>query len=115
MRKIYQKDWFGIRFSDFYKTDSSKIADTKFYEEFYKKFYDKFSSYDDLPEHYKECKINIAKDIINFSKDYDKVLSIGCGNGIIEDFLINSGKKCVTAIEPSDNSRWLSSEGGGVS
>jgi methyltransferase type 12 len=107
VKKIYQRDWFGINFSDFFQMDNNSIADEKFYSKFYKIFYDKFSSYDDLDEGYKKDKINIAKDLIEFSKEYSKILSIGSGNGIIEDYITKNTNKTVLAIEPSDNSRWL--------
>lgn len=100
MRKLYQTEWFGIKFNDFYKMDSMRIADYKFYEKFYDVFYNKFHSYNELPEGYKKDKIGIAK-------DYNKLLSIGCGNGIMEDFLSKNTDKKILALESSDNARWL--------
>ena len=86
MRKIWQTEWFGIQFSDFIDVNSMNIADEKFYEKFYERFYEKFKSFDDLPKSWVSNKLNVAKDLLEFSKNYDEVLSIGCGNGIIEDY-----------------------------
>ena len=99
MRKLWQTKWFGIQFSDFMDVDSVNIADEKFYE--------KFKSFDDLPKNWVSNKLNVAKDLLEFSKDYDEVLSIGCGNGIIEDYISNNSDKFILAIEPSNNSRWI--------
>ena len=103
MRKLWQTKWFGIQFNDFIDVDSVNIADEKFYE----KFYEKFKSFDDLPKNWVSNKLNVAKDLLEFSKDYDEVLSIGCGNGIIEDYISNNSDKFILAIEPSNNSRWI--------
>lgn len=111
MRKIYQHEWFGIKFADFCKMDSKNIADEEFYKKFYKKFYETFNNYDELPTEYKDKKINIAKDILLFANDYDELLSIGCGNGIVENFIVKNSDKKVVALEPSENSIWLN--GGG--
>jgi methyltransferase type 12 len=107
MRKMYQTEWFGIKFSDFCKMDSEHIADDKFYKKFYDIFYDKFHSYDELPKDYKKDKLKLAKELILFAKDYDRLLSIGCGNGIIEDFILKNTDKKILVLEPSNNARWL--------
>ena len=107
MKKLWQTEWFGIRFNDFIEyVDSKNIANEKFYE----KFYEKFKSYDELPEKYKSNKIGIAKDIIGFSKDYSEIMSIGCGNGIIENYIVMNSDKSIIAIEPSNNSKWLNNQ-----
>ena len=51
MKMIFQKDWFGIKFSDLGIDLSKKdIADVKFYSSFYKVFFNKFRGYNDLPK-----------------------------------------------------------------
>ena len=35
MKKIYQRDWFGINFSDFFQMDNNSIADEKFFIKFF--------------------------------------------------------------------------------
>jgi len=99
MKKLWQTEWFHIEFKDFINVDSENIADEKFYE--------KFKSYDDLPQKYTKNKIGIANDLIGFSKSYNKIMSIGCGNGIIEDYIVKNSGISILAIEPSNNSRWL--------
>ncbi|HIC10173.1 MAG TPA: class I SAM-dependent methyltransferase [Campylobacterales bacterium] len=107
MKKIWQKEWFGIKFSEFTELDSNKIASPEFYEKFYNVFYERYSSYEDLPLSYKKSKIETAKDILKLSETYDRILSIGAGNGIIEYYILQNSNKKITALEPSDNSRWL--------
>ena len=103
MKKLWQTEWFEIEFNTFIKTDPIHIANEKFYE----KFYEKYQSYDDLPEDYKKSKISIAKDLLLFSENYNTVLSIGCGNGIIENHIAHNSDKTILAIEPSNNSHWI--------
>lgn len=112
MKKIYQKEWFGIKFSEFTKLNSKKIADDEFYKKFYELFYKKFNSYKDISKDYIERKTNIARDIITFSKNYKDILSIGCGNGFVENFIIKNSDKNILAIEPSNNFKWLTNGGG---
>lgn len=100
MKKLYQKEWFGIDFKSFTALDSKKVADVVFYDRFYDEFYEKFNSFDNLPEDWKETKKQVAKLIIQMTDKDSKVLSIGSGNGYIEYLLWKEGRN-ITAIEPS--------------
>lgn len=109
MIKLYQKDWHGIDFCTFTECDPNKIAGIEFYDKFYKSFFQKFKSFEDLNKDWVSYKKQIA---IVLSKEiaYRKnILSIGCGIGIVEKFLIeNMSSINITAIEPSTNvSRWI--------
>lgn len=109
MIKFWQKNWFGIEFSTFAKLNSEKQADEVFYDSFYGEFLKKFSSYDELPERWKKDKKILAEFIFQHIQGCNTILSIGCGNGFIENELskMKWGGKLV-AIEPSLNaSKWL--------
>lgn len=110
MKKLWQTEWFGIKFSEFTTPNPDTIADEEFYERFYERFYEKFDSYESLPQKYRQNKTGIAKDLLRFAYHYDAMMSIGCGNGIIEHYIVNHSDKAILAIEPSNNSKWLQNE-----
>lgn len=87
MQKFYQTEWFNIQFSSFTKMNSSIQADEEFYNKFYIEFFNKFTSYEQLPENWKKDKRLLADFIFEQIKDKANVLSIGCGNGFIENEL----------------------------
>lgn len=99
MRRLYQKNWFGIDFKSFTTLDSKKIADAVFYDKFYDEFYKKFSSYEQLPENWRSDKKLVADLILQLTNTNDRILSIGCGNGYIE-YLLSKERKNIVAIEP---------------
>lgn len=109
MIKFWQKNWFDIEFNTFAKLNSEKQADEVFYDSFYGEFFKKFSSYDELPESWKKDKKILAEFIFQHIQGCNTILSIGCGNGFIENELSKmkwEGK--LVAIEPSLNaSKWL--------
>lgn len=100
MKRFYQTEWFGIPFDDFADTDYIKIADAEFYDKFYQEFYKRFSSYDDLPDSWLKEKKMIADFILCQSNTDDRLLSIGCGIGYIENQIKKAGRN-IAAIEPS--------------
>lgn len=109
MIKMFQSNWFGIDFATFTDPDPSKQADEAFYDLFYEQFFKKFNSYDELPLEWKAHKSSLANFIFSHVQYKKATLSIGCGNGYIENELSKmkfSGT--LTAIEPSITaSRWL--------
>ena len=109
MIKSYQKDWHGIEFSQFAKCDVNNIAGKDFYDKFYETFFEKFKSFNDLEKKWITYKNQIAKVILNEINSKKNILSIGCGIGIVEKYLIeHSSKINLTAVEPSPNvSRWV--------
>jgi SAM-dependent methyltransferase len=100
MRKLYQKEWFGIDFRSLATLDSKRLADTVFYDKFYDEFYKKFPSFEELPDDWKRDKKLIADFILKLSNNNERILSIGCGNGYIE-YLVRKEGRNITAIEPS--------------
>ncbi len=58
MKKLYQKEWFGINFKSFAKLNEMKMADTSFYDKFYDEFYRKFSSYEELFQDWKKLPMH---------------------------------------------------------
>jgi hypothetical protein len=84
MKRFYQNEWQGIRFSDFTKVSSNELPSSSFYNLFYKFFFNKYSKYEELDSRYKSEKRITAEWIINHLKPGDKVLSVGCGIGFIE-------------------------------
>tara|TARA_X000000368_G_scaffold408894_1_gene390106 strand:- start:743 stop:1465 length:723 start_codon:yes stop_codon:yes gene_type:complete len=111
MKKIYQNEWFDIKFSDLgIELSKKEVASVEFYSAFYRKFYQIYSSYSDLPKNWLSIKNEVAIHINNNLGDKRNILSIGCGNGYIENKLIENNKSLnIIAIEPSiDSSHLLS-------
>lgn len=93
MRKIYQKEWHGIRFKDFIGTSSKCLAGANFYGSFYKYFMKKYHGWSDLEPEWLKLKLQTAeflKGRLPGGKE-TKILSVGCGLGIIEKSFIESG------------------------
>lgn len=109
MIKLYQNQWHGIKFNSFSKCDSKKIPSKKFYDEFYKNFFYKFKCFNDLDEDWMSYKNKIASIILKEINTKKNILSIGCGIGVVEKYLVeNLSNINLTAIEPSSNvSRWI--------
>ena len=111
MNKLYQSKWHGINFKDFSACSNKKIADKSFYDKFYKQFFKKYRSFDDLDVDWVEYKETIAKEIIKEIqlKKSKSILSIGCGIGIVEKYIVENTKDVnITAIEPSEGvSKWI--------
>ena len=112
MRKIYQKEWFGIKFSSL-DIDLSResIAGINFYSIFYKEFFRIYHDYSDLPKEWRTLKDEIVNHISKLlSKNSNsKVLSIGCGAGYVENQLCSNDKSLdILAIEPGvDMTQWI--------
>jgi SAM-dependent methyltransferase len=112
MQKIWETEWFNIRFKSFTKLSEEKIAGMDFYKLFYNEFYKKYSRYEDLPKDWIESKKNIAKDIHLHSCKERKLLSIGCGIGFVEHELHELRRKVrdtgeVVAIDPNLTAKFL--------
>lgn len=100
MRKFYQKSWFDIDFKSFTELDSKRIVNMAFYDHFYDEFYKRYSSYDNLPAEWKHTQEMVADHILQQTNNKEQILSIGCGNGYIENLLSKEGRN-ITVVEPS--------------
>jgi len=118
LRRFYQNEWLGLKFSDLSKTSLFRKANIKFYDNFYQVFFNKYSSYDDLPKQYIESKKQVAFHLLPYLRNKSRILSIGCGIGLVEKKLLDllkqenfKNKKFdqkIIALEPSENSmRWM--------
>jgi len=110
MKKIYQSEWHAIPFKTFSKPSSSKMADASFYSSFYKAFFEKYKKWDDLDREWMDLKRQVGSFIVDrHSEDKDgRILSIGCGLGVVEKVLIDAGFNNLEVTEVSqDPLRWI--------
>jgi SAM-dependent methyltransferase len=87
MRRIYQTEWQSIPFSDFATVSSNELAGSEFYEAFYTEFFERYQNWDELPSRWRESKKIWADFIATRTRNRSKVLSVGCGLGIVERYL----------------------------
>ena len=109
MIKFYQSQWHGIDFKSFTTCNAKIIADEDFYNDFYREFFIKYKSFNDLGETWLKYKHNIADEIIKQLDVKHTILSIGCGIGVVENYITEKQSNInILAIEPSQNtSRWI--------
>lgn len=106
LKRIYEKEWFGINFNSISKLSLLEIADEQFYDSFYVQFYKKYMGYNDLPKSYIHSKLKHAQIIYDYvnNDNVKTILSFGCGNGLIEyrmpEFIQMEGK-CLDCFEVS--------------
>jgi hypothetical protein len=87
MRKSFQTDWQGIHFSDIARTSSRKLAGPEFYQAFYEEFFKRYLNWDQLPTDWRRDKELCAEFILARGGSRRRILSIGCGLGIMEHHL----------------------------
>ncbi len=113
MRKMYQREWFGIGFSSFTTPSTRALAAPDFYERFYEAFFKRYQSWQDLDPIWRDQKRSIAQFIFEQVKFGDAVLSIGCGLGWIEHCLLEMNGLTIrleaTEVAPS-SLRWIEKE-----
>ena len=110
MRKLYQEAWHGISFDSFYETSSTSLADSQFYEAFYKAFFEKYSTMDDLDPKWVSLKIRTITHLETriFASKQSRILSVGCGLGVMEMALVERGYSNVEVTETSNDAlRWI--------
>jgi len=110
MRKLYQREWHGIAFESFTKISSTKLADSAFYSPFYKVFFKKYKGISNLDPIWLRHKLQTVEFLKKHSefKNECRILSIGCGLGIIEKNLIDEGYKNLEITEVSKEPlQWL--------
>lgn len=110
MRKLYQTSWHGMPFESFTKLSTSHLPDSSFYASFYENFHRKYRGFDDLDQSWVSLKHQAAGFIINNPKikKGDRILSIGCGLGLIEMVLLQEGFLKLEITEVSEAPlRWV--------
>ena len=108
MKPIFVKEWHGIPLNSIKGFVKNKIPGEEFYSNFYEKFFEAHQTWDDLDPDWVDHKINSAKFIGSRLKGAKRVLSIGCGVGIIEKYLLEEGVKGLEIQEVSEEPlRWI--------
>ena len=110
MRKQYQTSWHSIDFDDFIVVSDKSVADINFYQAFYKKFFENYSSYSEIPKKYVESKMPVVRFLESKLQSKVRVLSIGCGIGLIENLLSERNKvdAKIVVTEPSEEAiKWI--------
>jgi len=87
MKKLFQSEWQGIPFSEFHTVSSRTLAGSDFYDAFYRRLFDKYSNYEALDVNWRRNKDELADWIADSLPDGQRVLSIGCGLGYMEQRL----------------------------
>jgi 2-polyprenyl-3-methyl-5-hydroxy-6-metoxy-1,4-benzoquinol methylase len=111
MKKIFQNEWHKISFKTFAKLSADRLPSVSFYSEFYKKFFEKYKNLDELDIEWLKLKQKTADFISNHEKASikTKILSIGCGVGVIEKSLIDAGYENLEITEVSEHPLfWIS-------
>lgn len=110
MRQLFQHAWHGIEFRTIAPLSSSKMADTAFYESFYRRLFATHSRLEDLDPRWLALKQRTANYIVQRVLDSPsaRVLSIGCGLGVIELELLRKGYRNLHVTETSTTAlTWL--------
>jgi ubiquinone/menaquinone biosynthesis C-methylase UbiE len=113
MRRFFQSEWQGIRFSDIGNISSTELAGADFYNAFYSRLFEKYKDYDDLDLNWRQGKRELVDLIVSLLKPGAKVLSVGCGLGYME-FCIQQEYGNIFELHVSDYAssalKWLSEE-----
>jgi len=104
MRKLYQTEWHGIPFTSFATLSSHRLADALFYKSFYQTFFQTYQDWEELDSDWVKLKLLTATFLKQFigSDRGRKILSIGCGTGIIEKNLMDEGFDNLEMTEIAD-------------
>jgi len=109
--KVFQKRWYDIEFKEFYQLTHKKIATTEFYRCFYNVFYKTYTSWEHLPAPYLSTRRQVAHHLAKIitDKKTHTVLTLGCGNGIVEkELLVKIPNLTIFTYEPDEtNLGWL--------
>lgn len=84
MKRFYQTEWQGIPFASFAKLSADQLADATFYNAFYRELFKRYGAYEELDEHWRLNKKQLADWIAARLPDGARVLSVGCGLGFME-------------------------------
>lgn len=87
-QKVFIKSWNG-----FYPKKNKQ--DNLNFSSHYKSYYSFQNKTNDLPTNWLSIKKEIAKEIASIIHPYKKILSIGCGTGLVEEFILENLPKDV--------------------
>jgi hypothetical protein len=111
LRRTYQREWHRIPFRTFAEESSTRLADAAFYAAFYKVFFDRYAS----PEQLDPEWLTVKREVVDFLRarpeirTSSRILSIGCGLGLIERWLAEAGYGHIEIHEVSrEPLRWIS-------
>ena len=84
-----QNEWFGINFLQTnLNLNPNTLATSYFYSKFYKVLEDKYTCISQLPQEWLKEKRNTAKALSQIIEKNNRILSYGCGIGVVEKYLI---------------------------
>lgn len=78
MKRMYETEWQGIKFSDFAKLSTTDLADAKFYNAFYRELFRRYKGYEDIDISWRRHKQGVADWIAKRTFPGSRVLSVGC-------------------------------------
>ena len=116
MTPMYQADWLGIQFRDVAAVSATRRADSTFYDAFYEKFFARYRHWDELGAGWLRGKKAVATMIRGLTLEDGRapraVLSVGCGNGCIEHFLLEADPSvALDVVDVSEQAlRWIRRE-----
>ena len=105
MQRIFQKQWHGIDFDSFWHGSSKKLAGSDFYRDFYRQFFQTYHAPSDLNPSWLQRQDEIFHTLLTpelLGLPHERVLSVGCGLGILEGKLFSAGHTNVSVYEVSD-------------
>lgn len=83
---MWESNWKGIKFTELgVNLTFFRRASQDFYTAFYKELFRKYTNYYDLPDDTKSKKELLAESIADEIKSEKIVLSLGCGEGFVEN------------------------------
>lgn len=110
MKRFYQQEWHGIPFRSFARTSSSELVGAPFYSAFYQAFFERYKTPADLDPEWLLVKRQTLDLIVQhpaMGKD-QRILSLGCGLGLIEQQLLDLGYTGLEINEVSSEPlRWV--------
>lgn len=104
MRKLYQTSWHGIPFESLSQLSSKKLPDASFYDSFYKAFHEKYEKFDDLDRDWIRLKRKMAEWVMDHPRlrKESRVISVGCGVGVMEKAFLDAGFTNLEITEVSE-------------
>lgn len=106
MRRMYQTEWQGIRFSDFARMSPKRLASPDFYQAFYDEFFRRYGGWEQLSSSWCKQKERSADFVLARGGGDAKILSVGCGLGVMEHYLGEKASRLDLFIHEVAPSAW---------